>query len=90
MNIDFKRIAPVPSDIIKKDLSVPRTLINWLKNKRTVAVAAFPDETYSDDTKNKRGYGLDCNCHGTGWIHGQVMCGRHVPMKPFNYYLPKV
>lgn len=92
--IDMKT-APIPSEILEKNKREPMALIDFLKGQRTVML---PDMKRIEETVERRksdgspvevrrGYGYDCNCWGTGWKNGQVLCGQHIPDESNRYIL---
>lgn len=87
------KTLPIPQEILIKNRRDPMALINFLKGKRAVML---PDMARINETVERRGthgqpvevsrgYGTDCNCWGTGWMHGQVLCGQHIPDESMQY-----
>lgn len=84
---------PIPQEVLELNRVTPKALINFLKSKNTVML---PDMRRIDETVErrksdgnpvevKRGFGMDCECWGTGWIHGQFLCGQHIPDPSMHY-----
>lgn len=87
---------PIPAAVVRASRSDPMAVIRFLKRLNTTAVQDRPEELLDLPVSTPagpmlrpvpRGYGGDCTCWGTGWKHGQVLCGRHIPRQPLSYYV---